>query len=302
MKRRILAHSISMLTLVSLSAGAAQLDGTLAKIAESGQITVGHRDGAVPFSYYNDEQKPIGYAMDICNAVVEAVKVKIGKPDLTVNTMPVTGTTRIPLLANGTIDMECGTTTNNAERQKQVAFSTTYFVAAVRILSKNAEPVDSLDQLKGKTIVTLSGTTSVNIVNYVNNLQKLNMTILSAKDLAEGMLTLETGRAVAMVYDDVSLAGARATAKAPGDYRISAQQLSVEPYGIMLRKNDGQFKALVDNTIQGLYQSGAINAIYDKWFTQPIPPRNVNMNLPMSEQLKKAIAHPTDDANPDVYR
>ncbi|PWC13468.1 transporter substrate-binding domain-containing protein [Brenneria corticis] len=302
MKRQILATSLCTLILTTASAGAEELAGTLKKIADSGQITVGHRDGAVPFSYYDDNQRPIGYAMDICAAVVDAVKTRLNKPDLAVSTLAVTGTTRIPLLANGTIDMECGTTTNNAERQKQVAFSTTYFVAAVRILSKTSAPVASMADVKGKTVVTLAGTTSVRIINDANNAQKLGLTILSAKDLAEGMLTLETGRAAAFIFDDVSLAGARATARNPDDYQISTEPLSVEPYGIMLRRNDAQFKALVNATIEGLYSSGAITAIYDKWFTQPIPPKNVNMNFPISAQLQKAIAQPTDDPNPELYR
>lgn len=302
MKRYLPPFAVCTLALAALPAASEELDGTLKKIADSGQITVGHRDGAVPFSYYDDDQKPIGYAMDICGAVVSAVKTRLNKPDLKVNTLAVTGTTRIPLLANGTIDMECGTTTNNAERQKQVTFSTTYFVAAVRIMSKKSAPVADMAALKGKTVVTLAGTTSVKIVNDANNAQQLGMRILSAKDLAEGMLTLETGRAAAFIFDDVSLAGARASAKSPDDYQISDQPLSVEPYGIMLRRDDPQFKTLVNTAIEGLYKNGAINAIYDKWFTQPIAPKHVNMHFPMSAQLKQAIANPTDDPNPDLYR
>ncbi|WP_349972624.1 transporter substrate-binding domain-containing protein [Pseudomonas caspiana] len=293
----------SLLMFMFAGGGAhAQDDGTLAKIAELGEITVGHRDGAVPFSYYDDKQQPVGYAMDLCAKVVDAVKVKLGKPDLKVVYMPVTGTTRIPLLANGTIDMECGTTTNNAERQKQVTFSTTNFVAGVRILSKKAAPIDTLAEAKGKTIVTLAGTTSVKVINEANNEQKLGLTVLTAKDLAEGMLTLETNRAAALIFDDVSIAGVAATSKSPADYVLSSQPLSVEPYGIMLRRNDEAFKALVNQTLEGLYKSGEINTIYAKWFTQPIAPRGINMNFPMSSQLTKVIAHPTDDPNPDLYR
>ena len=283
-------------------AAQAQDDGTLSKIAELGEITVGHRDGAVPFSYYDDKQQPIGYAMDLCAKVVDAVKVKLNKPDLKVTYMPVTGTTRMPLLANGTIDMECGTTTNNAERQKQVTFSTTNFVAGIRILSKKTAPIDSMAEAKGKTIVTLAGTTSVKVINEANTAQNLGLTILTAKDLAEGMLTLETNRAAALIFDDVSIAGAAATSKSPADYMLSSQPLSVEPYGIMLRRNDEAFKTLVNQTLEGLYKTGEINTIYAKWFTQPIPPRGINMNFPMSSQLKNVIAHPTDDSNPDLYR
>lgn len=293
----------SMLMFMFAGVGAhAQDEGTLTKVAELGEITVGHRDGAVPFSYYDDKQQPVGYAMDLCAKVVDAVKVKLNKPDLKVTYMPVTGTTRMPLLANGTIDMECGTTTNNAERQKQVTFSTTNFVAGVRILSKKSAPIDTMVQAKGKTIVTLAGTTSVKVINEANTAQNLGLTILTAKDLAEGMLTLETNRAAALIFDDVSIAGAAATSKAPADYVLSSQPLSVEPYGIMLRRNDEAFKTLVNQTLEGLYKSGEINTIYAKWFTQPIPPRGINMNFPMSTQLSKVIAHPTDDPNPDLYR
>lgn len=283
------------------AAGAQEPTGTLAKIAGAGAITVGHRDGQVPFSYYDDRQAPIGYAMDICAAVVEAVKERLNLPELEVGYVPVTGTTRIPLLANGTIDMECGTTTNNAERQQQVAFSITYFVAAVRILSKADNPFDTLEALSGRTVVTLAGTTSVGILNAANNAGNLGLNILTVQDLAEGMLTMETGRAVAFVFDDVTLAGGVTTARDPSAYRISETALSVEPYGIMLRKDDADFKALVDSTIAGLYADGSITGIYDRWFTQPIPPREANMNLPMSSQLKAVIAKPTDSPDPDDY-
>lgn len=289
---------IAALALIASAGSGVAAEGTLEKIADLGEIVVGHRDGAVPFSYYDDKQQPVGYAMDLCGKVVDAVKEKLGKPDLKVIHMPVTGTTRIPLLVNGTIDMECGTTTNNIERQNQVTFSNTYFVAGVRILSKKTAPLDDLAQAKDKTVVALAGTTSIKIINEQNNTQGLNLTILQAKDLAEGMLTLETGRAEALIFDDVSIAGAAATSKTPDAYQISPTAMSVEPYGIMLRRDDEAFKGLVDQTLAGLYASGEINGLYEKWFTQPIPPRGINMNFPMSEPLKKVIAAPTD--SPDV--
>ena len=298
--KKILTVS-SLMLMVAAGAASAQ-EGTLEKIAELGEISVGHRDGALPFSYYDAQQRPIGYAMDLCAKVVEAVKVKLDKPDLKVSYMPVTGASRIPLLANGTIDMECGTTTNNAERQRQVTFSNTYFVAGVRILSKKSAPIETMADAKGKTVVTLAGTTSVKVISEVNAAQNLGLNVLSVKDLAEGMLTLQTDRAVALIFDDVSIAGAAATSKTPQDYVMSAEPLSVEPYGIMLRRNDEAFKALIDSTLNGLYASGEIQAIYDKWFVQPIAPRDINMNFPMSSQLKKVIANPTDDPNPELYR
>jgi glutamate/aspartate transport system substrate-binding protein len=298
--KKIFATSSLMLMLAAASVSAQE--GTLDKIAELGEISIGHRDGAVPFSYYDDQQRPVGYAMDLCGKVVDAVKAKLGKPELKVSHLPVTGATRMPLLANGTIDMECGTTTNNPERQNQVAFSSTYFVAGVRILSKADAPIQTMADAKGKTVVTLAGTTSVKVVSEANAAQALGLTVLNVKDLAEGMLTLQTGRAVALIFDDVSIAGAAATSKAPADFVMSAEPLSIEPYGIMLRRGDEQFKQLVDGVLGELYASGEINAIYDKWFVKPIPPRGINMNLPMSAQLQKVIATPSDSANPNTYR
>jgi len=298
--KKILAASSMMLMFAA--AGVSAQEGTLAKIAELGEISVGHRDGAVPFSYYDDQQRPIGYAMDLCAKVVDAIKLKLDEPELKVSYLPVTGATRMPLLANGTIDMECGTTTNNAERQRQVSFSNTYFVAGVRILSKKSAPIETMADAKGKTVVTLAGTTSVKVISEINAAQNLGLNVLSVKDLAEGMLTLQTERAVALIFDDVSIAGAAATSKNPDDFVMSAEPLSVEPYGIMLRRDDEAFKEVVNATLDELYASGEINAIYDKWFVQPIPPRGINMNFPMSSQLKKVIAQPTDEADPELYR
>lgn len=298
--KKILATSSMMLMFAA--AGVSAQEGTLEKIAELGEISVGHRDGAVPFSYYDDQQRPIGYAMDLCAKVVDAIKLKLDEPNLKVSYLPVTGATRMPLLANGTIDMECGTTTNNAERQRQVSFSNTYFVAGVRMLSKKSAPIETMADAKGKTVVTLAGTTSVKVISDINAAQNLGLNVLSVKDLAEGMLTLQTERAVALIFDDVSIAGAAATSKTPDDFVMSAEPLSVEPYGIMLRRNDEAFKELVNATLDELYASGEINAIYDKWFVQAIPPRGINMNFPMSSQLKKVIAQPTDDPNPELYR
>lgn len=302
MRQRFAAALFTAATALWPCAVYAQDGGTIDKIAEIGEVVVGHRDGAVPFSYYDNEQQPIGYAMDLCGKVVEAVKARLGKPDLKVTYMPVTGTTRMPLLMNGTIDMECGTTTNNAERQKQVAFSDTYFVAGARILSKKAAPVEKLSEAAGQTVVTLAGATSVKIINDINNNESLGLTIIAAKDLAEAMLTLETGRAVALIFDDVSLAGAAATSKTPADYQVSAVSLSIEPYGIMLRRDDQAFKSLVDDTLRGVYASGEIAAIYDKWFMSQIPPRDINLNFPMSAQLKRAISAPIDSADPARYK
>jgi glutamate/aspartate transport system substrate-binding protein len=288
-------------SLFSVQALAQDLTGTLKKIKDTGTITLGHRESSVPFSYYDDKQKVIGYAMDLCNRIVEAVKrdLKLAKLDVKLN--PVTSATRIPLMANGTVDLECGSTTNNLERQKQVAFTITHFVTANRFVSKLASKFKTVDDLKGKTIVSTSGTTNIKQITEINAQKNLGMNILTAKDHAEAFLMVETDRAAAFVMDDILLYSLVATSKSPKDYVISAAALSVEPYGIMLRRDDPAFKKVVDAAMVATYKSGAINAIYDKWFLKPIPPKGVNLNLPMSPAFKKVVANPTDSGDPSKY-
>ncbi|KAA5603396.1 amino acid ABC transporter substrate-binding protein [Blastochloris sulfoviridis] len=301
MKRSLIAAAMG-LALVAAPAGAEELTGTLKKIKELGTITIGHRDSSIPFSYYDDRQQVIGYAMDLCYRIVDAVRDELKLPDLKVVLNPVTSATRIPLMANGTIDLECGSTTNNLERQKQVGFTITHFVTANRFVSKKANNLKTLDDLKGKTIVSTSGTANIKQINQINAERNLGMTILAAKDHAEGFLMMETDRAAAFVMDDILLYGLAANSKAPNDYVISADALSVEPYGIMLRRDDPQFKAVVDKAMINTYTSGAIEPIYKKWFLAPIPPRGVNLNLPMSEAFAKVVANPTDSGDPAAYK
>ena len=282
--------------------GAAGLQAqTLDKIRKDGAITIGHRDSSIPFSYLNDKQEPIGYSMDICLKIADAVKAEVKLPSLAIKMAPVTSATRIPLMANGTIDLECGSTTNNAERQKQVAYAPTTFITANRFVTKKSANVANLDGLKGKTIVSTSGSTNIKQVTELNAARNLGMNILAAKDHAEAFLMVETGRAAAFVMDDILLYSLVATAKTPGDYVVSAEGLSVEPYGIMLRRDDPSFKALVDRTVSGLMKSGEIEKIYAKWFMSPVPPKNVNLNLPISSALKRTFAKPTDSPDPKVY-
>jgi glutamate/aspartate transport system substrate-binding protein len=283
------------------TAGAQELTGTLKKIKESGSITLGHRDSSAPFSYLDDKQQPIGYSMELCGKIVDAVKAELKMPNLQVKLNPVTSATRIPLLANGTIDMECGSTTNNLDRQKQVSYVTTTFVTANRILSKKSSKISKLEDLKGKTIVSTSGTTNLKQVTELNASKGLGMNILTAKDHAESFLMVETDRAAAFVMDDILLYTLAAGAKTPADYTVSSDALSVEPYGIMVRKDDPAFKKVADNTINALFKSGDINQIYTKWFQTAIPPKNINLNLPMSDQLKKVVAKPTDSGDPAAY-
>ena len=287
---------------VGLSAPALAQEGTLQKIKSSGSITIGHRDASIPFSYYDDQQKPVGYAMDICMRIVEDVKKAAKMPNLKVSYQLVTSANRIPLMANGTIDLECGSTTNNLERQKQVWFTITHFVTANRWVAKRAANLKALPDLKGKTIVSTAGTTNIKQITEINAQQNLGMNIISANGHPEAFQMVETGRAVAFVMDDILLYSLAAQSRSPRDYAISEVALSVEPYGIMLRKDDTAFKKVVDAAMVDTYKSGAINAIYDKWFLKPVPPKGLNLNVPMSEPFRKVIANPTDSGDPAAYK
>jgi glutamate/aspartate transport system substrate-binding protein len=283
-------------------ANAEELTGTLAKVRELGYITIGHREASVPFSYIDDKQRPIGFAMDICAKIVDAVKRELKLDKLEVRYQLVTASSRIPLLANGTIDLECGNTTNNAERQKQVAYTNTHFLTASRFLSKVDSNIRSIGDLKGKTIVSPAGSTNIKQALDFNNRLNLGMTIVPAQDQGEAFLMVETGRAVAFVQDDVILAGLIAISKDPKAYVISEDAFSKpEPYGIMLRKDDVAFKAVADAATAALYQSPESAALYAKWFTQAIPPKGVNLNLPMSPAIKRAFENPTDSPDPAAY-
>jgi len=293
---------LAALACVTLAASAAAQEGTLQKIKDGGSITIGHRDASVPFSYYDDKQQPVGYAVDLCLRIVDAVKNELKMPRIDVKYQLVTSANRIPLMANGTIDLECGSTTNNLERQKQVGFTITHFVTANRWVAKKASNIKALPDLKGKTIVSTAGTTNIKQITEINAAQNLGMNIISANGHAEAFQMVETGRAVAFVMDDILLYSLAAQSRSPGDYAISPEALSVEPYGIMLRKDDVAFKKVVDNAMIQTYKSGAIDAIYGKWFLKPIPPRGLTLNVPMSDQFKKVIANPTDSGDPAAYK
>ena len=283
------------------SANAAELTGTLKKIKDTGVITLGVRDTSIPFSYLDDKQSYQGYSIDLCMKVVSSIRKQLGLSDLRVVMNPVTSATRIPLMANGTIDLECGSTTNNLERLKQVAFAPTTFVSGTRLLAKKSANIQTLADLKGKVVVSTSGTSNLKQIVTLNAEQNLGMTIMAAKDHGEAFLMVETGRAVAFAMDDILLAGLAATSKAPQDYTISKAAISVEPYGIMLRRDDAPFKNAVDTAVVGVFKSGEINGIYKKWFLQPIPPKGVNLNWPMADNLIAVVNHPTDSGDPAAY-
>jgi glutamate/aspartate transport system substrate-binding protein len=292
---------IAALAAFAVALPALAQEGTLKKIKDSGSITIGHRDASLPFSYYDDKQQPIGYAMDLCAKIVDAVKAELKMPNLKTNYQLVTSANRIPLMANGTIDLECGSTTNNVARQEQVWFTMTHFVTANRWVAKKSAKLNSLQDLKGKTIVSTAGTTNIKQITEINAAQNLGMNIISANGHPEAFQMVETGRAVAFVMDDILLAGLAAQSRSPKDYEISSVALSVEPYGIMVRKDDKAFKEVADKALSEVYKSGQINAIYAKWFQKPVPPKNINLNLPMSPALKKVMANPTSSGDPKAY-
>src|SRR5947199_7372039 len=303
MKRRYITAFTLAAVLGISQAGAQELTGTLKNVKETGAITIGYRDSSIPFSYLDDNQKPIGYAIDICYKIVDAVKKELKLDKLEVKLNPVTSATRIPLMANGTIDLECGSTTNNADRQKQISFTNTHFLTASRFVSKKSSKINSIDDLKGKPVVSTSGTTNIKQLTEANAARNLSINIIPAKDHAEAFLMVETDRAVAFVMDDILLASLIAGSKAPGDYVISRDAFSKpEPYGIMMRKDDPAFKKVVDAATAALYQSADGPKLYDKWFMQKIPPKGLNLNTPIGAELKHEFSKPSDSPDPDSYK
>ncbi len=292
--RRLLPATLALA--LALPAGAEDLTGTLKKIKESGTITLGHRESSIPFSYYDDKQQVIGYSHEIMMRAVEAVKQELKLPSLQIKLNPVTSQNRIPLVQNGTIDIECGSTTNNLERQKQVSFSNTIFVIGTRLLVRKGSGIKDFPDLAGKNVVTTAGTTSERLLRKLNEDKKMGMNIISAKDHGESFLTLETGRAVAFMMDDALLYGELAKAKRPGDWTVVGTPMSREAYGCMLRKDDAPFKKVVDAAIARLETSGEAEKIYARWFLNPVPPKGLNLSFPLSDDMKALYKSPNDKA------
>jgi glutamate/aspartate transport system substrate-binding protein len=288
--------------LLAIPAHASELTGTLQKVKETNRIVLGFQEASVPFSYLDGNQKAIGYALDICMKIVDAVKRELKLSTLDVETSPVTSSNRIPLMMNGTVDLVCSATTNNAERQRQVAFTNSHFLSATRFAVRKSDNITTIDHLKGKPVVAVAGSTNMVQLNQVNAARNLGITPLAAKDQAEAFLMLETGRAAAYVLDDVQLAVAIARSKDPSAYIISDEAFSkAEPYGIMLRREDAAFKAVADRATAELYRSPEIEAIYKKWFEAPVPPNGLNFKTPMTAVLRNAYAHPSDSPDPASY-
>ncbi|WP_304166311.1 glutamate/aspartate ABC transporter substrate-binding protein [Lonsdalea britannica] len=297
MQLRKLALSLLLAgTAAGSLAHAEELTGTLKKVKDNGVIVIGHRESSVPFSYYDNQQKVVGYSEAYSDKIVEAVKKKIGAPNLQVKLLPITAQNRIPLLQNGTYDLECGSTTNNLERQKQADFSNTIFIIGTRLMTKVDSGIKDFSDLNGKTVVVTSGTTSEVLLNKMNDEKKMKMRIISAKDHGDSFRTLESGRAVAFMMDDALLAGERAKSKNQDQWVILGQPQSKEAYGCMMRKDDPQFKALVDETIAQIQTSGEAEKWFDTWFKQPIPPRNLNLNFELSDDMKALFKAPNDKA------
>lgn len=298
--RKLLLLLFGMTALAGTAA--AQESPTLRKIKETGVITLGFRDKSIPFSYLDKQQRPIGYSMDLCNLVVESLKLRLKLPALEVMLRPVTAANRVSFLVNDIIDLECGSTSNTIERQKDVAYSVTTFVASASLVSKKANNIQSLQQLRERTVVSTAGTTTIKALVDMNRVQGLDMRILAGKDHADSFLLVETDRAAAFAMDNGLLHGQVASAPNPADYVIVNTELAVEPYGIVLRKNDPEFKKIVDEAIIEVFRSGEIQQIYRKWFLAPIAPNRITLQLPMSNALKRVIAVPTDSGVPADYR
>jgi glutamate/aspartate transport system substrate-binding protein len=282
--------------LVAMPAGAQELTGTLKKIKDTGSITLGHRESSIPFSYFDDKQQVVGYSQDLAMKVVDALKKQLNMPNLQVKLNPVTSQTRIPLVQNGTVDLECGSTTNNTERQKQVAFSNSIFIIGTRLLTKKTSGIKDFPDLAGKTVVTTAGTTSERLIRKMNEDQKMGMSIISAKDHGESFLILESGRASAFMMDDALLYGERAKSKNPDQLVVVGTPQSFEAYGCMMRRDDPQFKKAVDDALAAVMKSGEVEKIYATWFLSPIPPKGVNLNFPLSTELKAVFKEPNDKA------
>ncbi|KQV97513.1 transporter substrate-binding domain-containing protein [Rhizobacter sp. Root1221] len=268
----------------------AQQPSTIDKVKASGTITVGYRESSIPFSYLGGEGgKPTGFGWDICGKIVEQVRKATGRADLQVATQALTPQNRIPLIQNGTVDLECGSTTNNVERAKQVAFAVNYFYTGTRFLVKAASPVKGYADLKGKKVVSTTGTTNFMVLRKLNHEQSIGFDLVASKDHAESALLVQQGRADAFGMDDILLYGLRASSEKPADWSVVGDPIQVEPYSIMLRKDDPAFKKLVDDTVTGLMKSGEFEVLYKKWFMSPIPPRGINLNAPMSKELRDNI-------------
>ena len=284
-----------LMTAALLTAGMASASAqTLQKISDSNKITVSYREASVPFSYLIGSTKSVGFSVELTEAIVDDVRKKLKKPNLQVAMMPVTSQNRIPLLVNGTYDLECGSTTNNSTRAKDVAFATNHFYTGTRLLTKKSSGIKNYSDLAKKTVASTTGTTNAQVIRKYSADKNLDLQLILGKDHDDSLLLVENDRALAFAMDDILLFGLMANSKNPAALEVVGDSLQVEPYACMLRKDDPEFKKLVDGTINRLMKSGEFAKMYTKWFTSPIPPKGVNLNLPMSEQLKANLKELSD--------
>lgn len=275
---------------------------TLERIRHTGVITIGYRVASVPFSYLDARRQPVGYSMDICRRIVDAVRDRLGAGEIEVRLVAVTSATRLPMLADGAIDLECGVTTHTVERARTVNFSMTTFVAASRLLVKKDAPVQLLADLRGRPVVTTLATTSMQFLVGANASQGLDMKILAGSDDVDAMRLLRNDQAMAFAMDDVLLRGLVAAAPDGDSYRVCDEALTVEPYAIGLPRGDAVFKQLVDELIVSMYRNGSMYDLYRKWFQSPVPPRGVNLRMPTGDWLARLVRNPTDSPEPQDYR
>jgi glutamate/aspartate transport system substrate-binding protein len=290
------ALCLALVSALSTASGEG-LSPTLQKIKDAGTITIGHRDSSVPFSYLDDNQKPIGFSLDLCGLVVAKIKARIGQSDLKVAYQAVNSSNRIPLVKNGTVDIECGSTANTIARQQEVAYSVIFYAPQFKWIALKSSGLKTTEDLKGKAVVVTQGTNTAQFVARLNTEKGLGMKILQGKDHAESFLLVETGRAVAFMEDDILLAGLKANASSADNFVFLSDAYPSDPYGVMMAKGDGEFKKLVDDALTEAMKSGLYDKLYTKWFESPIPPKNINLNFPQSEKLKELIKSPSDKAN-----
>jgi ABC-type amino acid transport substrate-binding protein len=287
-------HLFTLVFPLVISSLPAHAQGMLEQIRSSQAITIAHRDTSIPFSYLDADQKPVGYAMDLCLKVVDALKRELKIPALKINYLSVTSATRIPSIAQGKAAMECGSTTNTAERRKQVDYTIAHFISSARFLVRNDSGIAKLEDLQGRSVVSTKGSTNIKTLERINAERALNMKVLEAADHGEAFGMVAQKKVDAFAMDDVLLFGLRANSAQPEAFSVIGKPMTIEPYAIMLPKGDAAFKKLVDTEIRRIIVSGEINAIYRKWFEQPIPPKGINLGLPMPYMLRDSFKFPSD--------
>jgi ABC-type amino acid transport substrate-binding protein len=285
MKNKFVRNALVFFAIFTMTITGAMAD-TLEKAKTTGKFTLAYRESSIPFSYLGEDGKPLGFGWEMCKLIAEEVKKQSGRKDLVVESQAVTSQNRIPLIQNGTVDVECGSTTNNSERGKQVTFAINYFYTGTRFLVKADSGIKSINDLKGKKVVSTTGTTNYQILRNLNDEKKYGFELLGAKDHADALLMVESGMANAFGMDDILLYGLKASSKESAKLAVVGESIQVEPYAIMFRKDDPKFQALVNKVITNSIKTGEFAKAYKKWFQTNIPPKNVNLNAPMNKELK----------------